>query len=70
MKKCIKKLNERTPNWFKEWHSSYFLPTESRSSRNERLIYILLATVLGLNTAGNWYHEDIIRFFLRLFGEG
>lgn len=63
-----KELNSKTPIWFKEWHSAFFRPVNSRSSRNEKLIYVLLAAVLGLNTVGNHYHIQIWEFIIRLFG--
>jgi hypothetical protein len=62
------RLNGRTPQWFKEWDYKHFQDTEKRSKRNEKLIYLLLAAVVGLNTAGNWYHKEIIDFFCHLFG--
>ena len=67
-KRQPKELNSKTPNWFKEWHNSYFQSVDSRSKRNEKLIYIILIAVLGLNTAGNYYHIEIIGFIKGLFG--
>lgn len=68
LKKKDRKLNSRTPAWFKEWDRVYFRPVEGRSSRNEKLIYVILIAVLGLNTAGNWYHTEIMDFIVQLLG--
>ena len=67
-RKSEKTLNSRTPKWFQEWHSEYFKPVDGRSKRNERLVYLLIAAVISLNTAGNWYHEEMIEFIIKLFG--
>lgn len=61
-------LNSKTPAWFKDWHSNYFLPVKIKASRNEKLIYVILAAVIALNTAGNYYHEEIFNFIMSLFG--
>lgn len=58
----------KTPQWFKDWDFRYFRPVDSRSSRNEKLIYLILAAVLGLNTAGNYFHKEIADFILKLSG--
>lgn len=56
-----------TPSWFKLWDAKYFSRVDQRSSRNEKLIYVILAFVLTLNTAGNYFHVEIAQFFIRLF---
>lgn len=63
-----KPLHPKMPQWFKDWHIDYFEPVQTDSRINRRLIYILFALVLGANTAGNHYHEQIINFFINLFG--
>ena len=67
-RKQSKELDRKTPNWFREWHNSYFQSVESRSKRNEKFIYLILVAVLGMNTVGNHYHSEIMQFFFRLFG--
>ena len=63
-----REYNSKTPAWFKEWDGSYFKPVESKAARNEKIIYLILAAVIGLNTAGNYYHTEIVQFFYRIFG--
>ncbi len=63
-----KTLSPKTPQWFKDWHNIYFKTVDTRSSRNEKLIYIILASVLALNTVGNYFHDNVAGFFARLFG--
>ena len=67
-KQKVERLNGKAPQWFKDWDNQYFRRVDSRSKRNEKLIYAIFAAVVGLNTVGNWYHEDIMNFFFRLFG--
>ena len=59
-------LNDGTPQWFKDWDATHFKPVEAKTSRNEKLIYLLLAAVVGLNTAGNYFHIELIEFFQNL----
>jgi len=40
-------LNNKTPRWFIDWHNIHFNDIDKRSKRNERLIYLLLAAMLG-----------------------
>ncbi len=63
----IREYNSKTPSWFKDWDRDYFSPVETKSTRNEKLIYLILAAVVGLNTAGNYFHLEIAEFFVRLF---
>lgn len=63
-----KPLNNRTPKWFQDWHIEHFKVVRDRSKRNERLCYILLVAVLGINTLGNYYHIQLFDFFKDLFG--
>jgi len=62
-----KKLNNKTPKWFIEWHYTHFKAVKDRSKRNEVLIYILLTAVLALNTVGNYFHIQIWEFILSFF---
>lgn len=63
----IREYNSKTPAWFKDWDKDRFSPVETKAARNERMIYLILAAVIGLNTAGNYYHVEIAQFFIRLF---
>ena len=67
-KRKKKDINSKAPQWFKEWHYEFFKPVDSRSSRNEKMIYLLLAVIFGFNTVGNHYHEEIWGFISRLIG--
>ena len=66
-KKKIEELNDDAPQYFKDWFYVHFLPVKSRSKRNEALIYVILASVVLLNTVGNYWHEEIFQFIARLF---
>ncbi len=50
MFKKQKPLNPKTPQWFRDWNWQSFQPIEKQSSRNERLIYIILAAILASST--------------------
>ena len=47
MGKKDEELNSKTPRWFVEWHLGKFLPVKNKTSRNEKLIYIILAAIIG-----------------------
>ena len=48
-----KPLNDRTPQWFKEWHGNHYKPLQSVVGRNTKLIYILLITILAAAAVSN-----------------
>ena len=68
MSKMQDELDKKTPMWFQLWHLKYFAPVKSKTNRNEKFIYITLASVLGLNTVGNYYHIEIIEAIKQFFG--
>ena len=47
MSKKDKELNSNTPRWFVEWHLGKFLPVKNKTSWNTKLIYIILAAIIG-----------------------
>ena len=59
-----KELDKKTPQWFITWNDRFFRPVDSRSKRNEKLIFVIIAGVFGLNTVGNYYHIEIIDFIV------
>lgn len=67
MAKKIEELNGETPKWFVDWHNLYFNRVKTLAERNERLIYVILGAVLLFNTLGNYYHEEVMQFIVRLF---
>ncbi len=46
-------LGNGAPRWFESWHNLHFTPVCRRSRRNEKLIYIILATILAAAALGN-----------------
>lgn len=68
MSKKKSPLNSRTPQWFKDWHSSYFLPLQSRVSRNEKMIYIILAALLGSAALSRGCLESIQNLLTMVIG--
>ncbi len=66
MKKQPKELNGKTPLWFKMWHLEYHLPTVARSKRNEKLIYLVLAAIIGTSILGKEYVPEITAFIKSL----
>ncbi len=44
-----KELDKKTPQWFITWNDRFFRPVDSRSKRNEKLIFVIIAGVFGLN---------------------
>jgi len=53
MAKNVPDLNNKTPQWFKDFFYRQFLPEKHARSRNTKLIYIILAVILAASLAGN-----------------
>ena len=45
-------LNSKTPQWFKDWHNKYFRQVRDRSLRNERVLWLVLGTILAASIVG------------------
>ena len=42
-------LDKKTPQWFRTWNDRCFRPVKQRSVKNERMLFVLIAGVFGLN---------------------
>ena len=67
LKKTKKELNSGTPVWFKLWHSEYFKPSDARSKRNERWLYIIITAIIGTSILVNKYSPEIASLWRVLF---
>jgi len=47
-----KKLNSKTPHWFRDWHMEHFNAVKDRTFRNEKLIYLILAAIVAASIFG------------------
>lgn len=63
-----KPLNSKTPQWFKDWHGNHYSPLQAMVGRNTKLIYIILATILGAALVGNGNLDLISKIVGVFFG--
>ena len=62
------KLNSRTPNWFKEWHGSYFERVDARTKRNERWLYVIITALIATSVIGDNVNIDVVALLEALLG--
>ena len=46
-------LNSKTPRWFQDWHIQHYKPLKDRQATDRKLIYIILAAILGATALDN-----------------
>ena len=67
------KLNGKTPKWFRDWHYDHYSPDKERMigniRRNEKFIYLIIATILGTSVVGST-DVDMVRAVLQIFSGG
>ena len=55
-------LDPKTPHWFKDWHTKYFVRVDDRTKRNERWIYIIITAIIASGIMANGHTEEVIGF--------
>ena len=68
MKKNEHLLNSKTPQWFKEWHSRYFIHYARTTRRNEKWIYVILIAIIGSSVLDNSNSDLLVRLISMLWG--
>ena len=63
-----KELNSKTPQWFADWHSKYFMPVHDRTKRNEKWIYIIITAIIASSILANGHTEEIAGLVRAFFG--
>ena len=61
-------LNSKTPQWFKDWHNKYFSQVRDRSLRNERVLWLVLGTILAASVIGEANLDLVSRIALAIGG--
>lgn len=55
MKKKLEKLNDTTPDWFKDWHDKAFwhftIEVEDKLALHDKFLWIIITAIVGLAIA-------------------
>lgn len=63
-----KPLDSQTPVWFRIWHAEFFKPSDARSKRNEKWLYIIITAILGTSILSDKYGTELLALLKAFIG--